>query len=384
MLTVISLYIKTFVMKRLLISICIIACMQFAHHGVFAQLTSLPNGGNKRASVSEQVGLTDVTIRYSRPHVNHREGHIWGELIPVGYVDQGFGTSKAAPWRAGANENTIIEFSTDVKIEGQPLAAGKYAFFIAYDPGECTLIFSKNTTSWGSFFYDSSEDALRVKVKPLMADKSAEWLKYEFTNETTGSAVVQLQWEKLIIPFSIETDVVHNQIELFRKELRSEKGFIWQSWDQAALYCAKNKTNLPEALLWSDTATGVNVGGSQSFQAWSTKAAVLDSMGRDTEAKEAMKKALPFGDVNELYFYARNLTRNKQGKEAFEIFKLDYDKHPNEFLTNAGMARGYSAVGDYKKALTFAEKARTQVTDQPNIAILDKMIKNLQDGKDVN
>src|ERR1700761_6200633 len=125
-----------------------------------AQLTSLPSGGNKRASVGEQVGLTDVTIRYNRPHVNKREGHIWGELVPVGYVDQGFGTSKAAPWRAGANENTTIEFSTDVKIEGQTLPAGKYGFSIAYDPKECTLIFSKNSTSWGSFYYDPAEDAL--------------------------------------------------------------------------------------------------------------------------------------------------------------------------------------------------------------------------------
>src|SRR6202789_354479 len=121
---------------------------------VNAQLTALPDGGNRRASVSEQVGLTDITIHYNRPHVNKRDGHIWGELIPVGYVDQGFGTSKAAPWRAGANENTTIEFSTDVKIEGQTLPAGKYGFSIAYDPNECTLIFSKNSTSWGSFYYN--------------------------------------------------------------------------------------------------------------------------------------------------------------------------------------------------------------------------------------
>src|SRR6185369_17651039 len=103
-----------------------------------AQLTVLPNGGNKKASVTERIGLTDVTIHYDRPHVNGREGKIWGQLIPVGYTDQGFGTSKAAPWRAGANENTTIEFSTDVKIEGQPLAAGRYGFFVAYDPNECT------------------------------------------------------------------------------------------------------------------------------------------------------------------------------------------------------------------------------------------------------
>src|SRR5882724_4755188 len=113
-----------------------------------------PSGGNKKASVSERVGLTDITIHYDRPGVKGREGKIWGQLIPVGFTDPGFGSSKAAPWRAGANENTTIEFSSDVKIEGQPLPAGRYGFFVAYDPNECTLIFSKNSTSWGSFYYD--------------------------------------------------------------------------------------------------------------------------------------------------------------------------------------------------------------------------------------
>src|SRR5213075_3187871 len=110
-------------------------------------LATLPSGGNKKTSVTERIGLTDVTISYDRPHVNGREGKIWGQLIPVGYTDQGFGTSKAAPWRAGANENTTIEFSNDVKIEGQSLPAGKYGFFVAYDPNESTLIFSKNNSS---------------------------------------------------------------------------------------------------------------------------------------------------------------------------------------------------------------------------------------------
>jgi hypothetical protein len=231
----------------------------------------LPAGGNKRALVYEQVGLTDVTIRYNRPHVNKREGKIWGQLIPVGFVDQGFGTSKAAPWRAGANENTTIEFSTDVKIEGQPLAAGRYGFSIAYDPNECTLIFSKNSTSWGSFFYNPDEDALRVKVKPVAADKSVEWLRYEFADQGPASAVVQLEWEKLVIPFKIEVDVVANQLASFRKELRSNKGFTWENWNQAALYCAQNKVNLEEALTWANQAISPNFGGGQSFAAWKTK-----------------------------------------------------------------------------------------------------------------
>ncbi len=225
-------------------------------HFAFSQiiLTALPNGGNKKASVTERVGITDVTIQYNRPGVKGREGKIWGQLIPVGYTDQGFGSSKAAPWRAGANENTTIEFSTDVKIEGQPLAAGKYAFFVAYDPNECTLIFSKNNTSWGSFFYNEKEDALKVKVKPTQLDKSVEWLKYEFMGETENSATVGLQWEKLMIPFKIEVDYVSTQLASFRNELRNSKGFQWETWIEAADWCVQRNTNLNEALLWADTA----------------------------------------------------------------------------------------------------------------------------------
>src|SRR6185503_13306650 len=148
-------------------------CLLFTLITLFAsaQLTVPPDGGNKKAVVGERIGITDVTIHYDRPGVKGRDGKIWGQLVQTGYNDLGFGNTKTAPWRAGANENTTIEFSTDVKIEGQTLPAGKYAFFIAYDPNESTLIFSKNSTSWGSFFYDEKEDALRVKVKPVATDK---------------------------------------------------------------------------------------------------------------------------------------------------------------------------------------------------------------------
>ncbi len=372
-------------MKKLLTATIITVFTQLALVGVVqAQLTALPAGGNKRASISEQIGLADVTIHYNRPHVNKREAHIWGELVPVGYVDQGFGTSKAAPWRAGANENTTIEFSTDVKIEGQPLAAGRYGFSIAYDPNECTLIFSKNSTSWGSFYYNPAEDALRVKVKPVPADKSVEWLKYEFADQTPSSAVVQLEWEKLVIPFKIDVDVVTNQLTLFRKELRSNKGFTWEAWNQAAQYCAENKTNLDEALLWTDNAVGPNFGGSQSFAAWKTKAMVLDSLGRGAEADEAMKKALPFADEKQVYRYATDLVNEKKSKQAFEVFKMNYDKHPDDLYTNIGMASGYSALGDYKKALEFAKKALPQAKSKFNTDVVQKAINDLQAGKDMN
>jgi len=349
-----------------------------------AQLTVPANGGNKHAMVGERIGLTDVTIHYDRPGVKGRDGKIWGQLIQAGYNDLGFGNSKQAPWRAGANENTSIEFSTDVKVEGQPLAAGKYGFFIAYDPNECTLIFSKNSSSWGSFYYDPKEDVLRVKVKPVAADKSIEWLKYEFTHETENSSVVELQWEKLIIPFKIEVDLNATQLESFRKELRSDKGFAWEPWQQAAQWCVQQNTNLDEALLWSDTATSINFGGDQSFGAWSTKAMVLDKLGRNTEADDIMKKAMPYGNQFELHQYARQLLAQKKSKEAFDVFKLNYDKHPTEFITTLGLARGYSALGNYKKALEFAKKAQPLAKDPANKANVEKMIKTLEDGKDMN
>src|ERR1051325_1034493 len=115
-------------------------------------LTVAPSGGNKKAFIGERIGLTDITIHYDRPGVKGREGKIWGELVPVGFVNLGFGSAKESPWRAGANENTTIEFSNDVKVEGQLLKAGKYGFFIAYDAKEPMIIFSKNSTSWGSYY----------------------------------------------------------------------------------------------------------------------------------------------------------------------------------------------------------------------------------------
>src|SRR5215216_3111067 len=190
-------------------------------------LTQLPSGGNKKAWVGERVGLTDIIINYDRPGVKGREGKIWGELIPAGYVNQGFGNAKESPWRAGANENTTIEFSNDVKVEGQFLKAGKYGFFIAYDAAEPTIIFSKNSTSWGSYYYDPKEDILRVKVKTVPMNNSVEWLKYEFLNQTENSVTIALEWEKQMIPFKVETDYIADQIASFRKELRSERGFFW-------------------------------------------------------------------------------------------------------------------------------------------------------------
>jgi hypothetical protein len=373
-------------MKNFLTSAVLIISLQLALEGVATgQLTALPKGGNKRASVSEQIGITDVIIRYSRPGVKKREGHIWGELIPVGFSQLGYGAKNPAPWRAGANENTTIEFTTDVKVEGHSLPAGKYGFFVAYNPDECILIFSKNSTSWGNFFYDSSEDALRVTVKPVKTDKSVEWLKYEFADQTPSGATIQLQWEKLMIPFKVDIDVIRTQLASFRKELRGGVALPgdWQPWNQAAAFCLANNTNLEEGLLWADSATSKTFGGTRNFAPWQTKAAILDSLGRRAEAGEAMKTALSYVDDFQGYVYGCTLVNARRPQEALGIFKMIYAKYPNTLFTNIGMATGYSALGDYKKALTFALKALPQARGGNKIEI-ERNIRDLQNGKDMN
>ena len=152
----------------LVILVLLLSTLSFAQN-----LTIVPDGGNKKATVTERIGITDVTIHYDRPAVKGREGKIWGKLVHYGYKDLGFGTSKAAPWRAGANENTTFTFSTEVMIEGKPLKAGTYGFFVAMGETDATIIFSNNSTSWGSFFYNENEDALRATVKTVALNEKS-------------------------------------------------------------------------------------------------------------------------------------------------------------------------------------------------------------------
>lgn len=347
-------------------------------------LTTPAGGGNKKAATMEMIGLTKVTLNYDRPGVKGREGKIWGQLVHYGFKDLGFGTSKAAPWRAGANENTTIEFSTDVKVEGKDLAAGKYGLFMAMAEGEATVIFSKNNNSWGSFFYKPEEDALRATVKTMPLTESIEYMKFEFMNQTDNSATVALMWEKLKIPFKIETDLIKTQMASFRNELRSDKGFDPKAWVQAENFAVENNTNLNEALDWANySINGVFI-GEKSFQTLSGMANVLNKMGKTAEADAYMKQALPLGNMNDVHQYARGLLRQKKTKEALEVFKMNNDKNPDEMTTQIGLVRGYSAIGDYKKALEMAQKALLKAPDAATKANLEGMISKLKDAKDVN
>ncbi len=346
-----------------------------------AQLKSPPPGDNRKAMVSENIGITQVTINYDRPGVKGREGKIYGTpVVHEGFEDLGLNSGKTSPWRAGANENTTIEFSTNVKVEGQDLPAGKYGFFVAYGKETCTLIFSKNNSSWGSFFYDDKEDVLRVKVKPVTLDKSVEWLKYEFIDQTKTSATIALQWEKIMIPFKVEVDFIKTSLDAFREQLRSNKGFKWENWEQAASFCVNNNTNLTEGLKWSENAVLFG----KNFQTLSTRATLFEMLNKPLSADSCMKEAMPMGNMNELHQYGRQLLNRKKTKEALEVFKTNAQRNPKQFTTYVGLARGYSANGDYKTALTNVKAALPLAPNAVNKNAVEEMVKKLEAGKDIN
>ncbi|HEX8283130.1 MAG TPA: DUF2911 domain-containing protein [Pyrinomonadaceae bacterium] len=347
--------------------------------------SAVPNGYTKKAAVSEQVGLTLVTITYHRPAVRGREGKIWGEVVHKGFIDQGFGNGKPAPWRAGANENTVIEFDNDVKIEGQILPKGKYGLFIAYDPLESIVIFSRRSDAWGSFFYDEKEDALRVKVKPQPVEKSVENLKYEFSNQTPNSAVVSLSWEKLSIPFKVEVDYLKQQFDAFVAESQNPRGFTWQGLNIAASWTLQNNYQLEKGLEWATLATSQKFPGDPTaFPALTTKALILDKLGRVDEAAAVIKTALPSGSIVELQQFGRQLLAAKKPQAALEVFQFNYTKNPNQFTTLTGMARGLSANGDYAKALDFANKALPLAPNDSAKQAVQAMIEKLKAGRDIN
>lgn len=347
-----------------------------------SQLTTPPNGKNKKAMVGEDIGITNIMIHYNRPGVKGREGKIYGtKIVPYGFSDLGFGTSKQAPWRAGANENTTFECSTDIMVEGKTLPAGKYGFFVAMGPDEAIIIFSKNSTSWGSFFYDSKEDALRATVKTVKLPQSVEWLTFDFENQTDTSATIALSWEKIKIPFKVEVDYIKTQIQSFRDELRSSKSFIQGSYLRAAQFCILNNINLPEALIWADDAITNPIVGQKTFVTLKTKATILEKLGRQPDADQLMAQALSLGDISQVNSYGNQLISSGKKTEALEVFMMNYKKYPNESITSEGVARGYAANGDLKKALKYANIAlRLSNNDKSQHEKIETLITKLKAG----
>ena len=353
-------------------------------------ITLPPNGDNQRSEVIQYIGLVRTSIEYNSPDVHapngdDRRGKIWGTLVPWGIHDLGFNNTKG-PWRAGANENTVFSVSHDVKIEGKPLAAGHYGLHMLAGESEWTIIFSKNYTSWGSFSYNQAEDALRVNVKPVKAPYR-EWLTYDFVDRKPDRATVALMWEELSVPFTISVDNISTlYVDNIRRELRGAAGFTWQQWNQAAQYCLQANTNLDEALTWAENAIALPGVGQANFVTFATKAQILTRLSRTTDADAVMAKAieLPSALPIQIHQYGRQLLNDGKTKEALAVFQKNAKRFGDAWPVHVGLARGFSAAGDYKTALKHAEIALTQAPDDINKKSLEAAVVRLKEGKDMN
>jgi hypothetical protein len=256
---------------------------------------------SQKASVMQTVGVTDITIIYSRPGVKGRT--IWGDppasaaagtatlddararakdavIVPYGHV-----------WRAGANEATQFIVTDDVLINGQPLKAGTYSLHTIPGKNEWAIIFNSDAGQWGSFTYDEKKDVLRVNVKPQTMADNQEWLMYSFDPVTDNTAQVNLRWERLRVPFTVEVrDVKALAVEKMRATVAEAKPDDWRTPLQAANYVFNNNltANNEEAMQWLDKSLKVK----ETFGNLYTKSRVLASQGKNADAVATAEKAL--------------------------------------------------------------------------------------------
>jgi len=348
-----------------------------------------PSGDNQRATVTQQIGPVKATVDYSSPRValrgQDRKGKIWGQLVPYGLSDLGFNDCKNCPWRAGANMNTTFAVTHDVQVEGKPLPAGTYGLHMIPGEAEWTVIFSRNSNSWGSYWYDPKEDALRVTVKPVKSEYH-EWLTYEFTEREPEKATVALKWEELSVPVRI---AVPNAKELWvvsiRSQLRAGLGFDGHYLQEAADWCLQNKVNLPEALAWAEKAMTPAVGGSETFSTLSTLWRAQLANGKEAEAAKTLERALanPTATPVAIHYLGRQLQAEGKKDDAIRVYQMNAKRFPNQWPVNVGLMRAWAAAGDRKKALEHAKLALAQAPDPQNRKNLENMVKLLEEGKEI-
>ena len=290
------------ILKRFYISFFAVLLVLFGAVLASAQLR-VPRPSQK-ASVMQTIGVTDVTITYSRPGVKGRT--IWGDPLPEQASTKGEATlddqnvrPKGAPivpwghaWRTGANEATQFVVTDDVWINGQKLPAGSYSLHTIPTKDEFTIIFNSVANQWGSFGYDASKDTLRVKVKPEWSEHSKEWLEYWIDPINDTSAQVNIRWEKVRVPFTVEVkDVQGLTMQKARAAIAAAKPDDFQIRAQAASYALQNKLSVDEAMGWLDQSIKIK----ETIGNVGLKARVLAEQGKTAEAIAAGERAIQLG-----------------------------------------------------------------------------------------
>jgi tetratricopeptide (TPR) repeat protein len=334
---------------------------------------SLPRTPSPAASVSQTIGISSVSVKYSRPSVKGRE--VWGTLVPYGWNIQGFGPGNSAPWRAGANENTVLHLSDPATIEGHQVPAGDYGlFFVINKDNTGEVILSKEYRSWGSFFYDPKYDEMRANIT-LKPAPFTELLTYDFQNVTKNSVELDLNWEKMQFPIKIEFDVDKIVIDNAAQELTSTAGFNWQGYANAANYVLTNKLtgDYDQAIKWSDQAIAMN----SNFADLSIKSDLLKEMGKTAEADAMKKDAVAIGNEAELNNYGYQLLNQKEQDRAIEVFILNTQRHPKSANCFDSLGEAYALKGDKKEAIINFKKSLALNPPAATKANSEKYLKQL-------
>jgi tetratricopeptide (TPR) repeat protein len=299
----------------------------------------------------QTIGISTVTVKYSRPAVKGRE--IWGALVPYGWNVEGFGSQKESPWRAGANENTVITFSHPVKIEGTIVPAGSYGLFFTINrdnSGEVVL--SKEYRSWGSYWYDPAHDQLRSKIQ-LREIPNVEFLTYDFINLTKNSGELVLNWEKKQFPVKLEFAVDQIVMENAEQELKGPAGFTPQGYVSAANYAVHNNVNHEQALRWIDQALAQN----KTFAATRIKAGLLSQTGRKAEGDKLTQEAMATASEADLNNYGYELLAQQNMDEALKVFVVNTERFPKSANAWDSLGEGYAIKGDKTNAIKCFKKS---------------------------
>lgn len=245
----------------------------------FAQELPQPS---PRSELEQRVGLTDVTIDYSRPGVKERE--IFGGLVPYDEL-----------WRTGANKATSIEFSKSVRIQDKEVPAGKYSFFTIPGKQKWTLILNKKTELWGTNGYKKKHDLMRFKVEPEDLGEKRERMTFLISDITPNSANIELEWANVRVSFPIEVDTDKHAMKNIEETLSEVPG----KYASSARYALRSNKHYEKALGWANTSIDLEEGW---YNNW-IKGELLMRMERYEEAYDAMKRSKELGDKAESFFY---------------------------------------------------------------------------------
>jgi predicted negative regulator of RcsB-dependent stress response len=255
-------------------------------------------------------------------------------------------------WRAGANENTVFTCTNDITVEGQPLPAGTYGLHTIPTKDKWTIIFSKDHTAWGSFFYKKEMDALRVDVTPR-ACAMTEQVTYDFADVVKDGATLTLRWEKLEVPVKLGVDVHGIVLAEMSAQLRGLGAFAWEVWYEAAHYCHEEKIAPEKAMKWVDAS----IARQANFENQTLKATMLEEQGQTAEAA-ALRKTMIDGATNaQLNTYAYTLANQGKMDEAVRMFELNAKRHADDPNVHDSLGEGYMMAGNKDAAIKAFKKS---------------------------